>query len=87
MTAQGQQARADARGLRDRPKHSGWKEDISTFISPLTLWGDARVAGQSCPSFCFNTSLVLGLQKVHAYAIHAGLQLQDHREKIRRLWY
>lgn len=37
---------------RDRPKHSGWKEDISTFISPFTLWGDARVAGQSCPSLC-----------------------------------
>lgn len=42
----------NARGLRDRPKHSGWKEDISTFISPFTLWGDARAAGQSCPSFC-----------------------------------
>lgn len=42
----------NARGLRDRPKHSGWKEDISTFISPFTLWGDARVAGQSCPSLC-----------------------------------
>lgn len=42
----------NARSLRDRPKHSGWKEDISTFISPFTLWGDARVAGQSCPSLC-----------------------------------
>lgn len=42
----------NARCLRDRPKHSGWMEDISTFISPFTLWGDARVAGQSCPSLC-----------------------------------